>query len=371
MRNATFFSPFLALLVPFTAFAAKAQPSDSALADGDLGGVAILDDAPYENVENPGAPQKAGWKLFTGYSGSDGANADVYTGLWTTSVAKSWYFPTLTPSLKASWSNSDFGEIGSNAGTFTAGLNWAPFEPGAFYLQGAWTTQDGPDEPSATLGTWWDLPLGELVSVGVDGSGGWSQSADFDGHVGASLYAEGEHLLLDLAGGWDYRKIDFAAVTGVSSVDYQNVWSAEAGTRFLWGNWSTGPSYSVEYWKAKVLAQNTTTVTPVATAPRSRNRGQQGSGNPGGTGSNSVTSLVPADGVSLTQVISWNLGWTPLRGWSMDLSGFRSIGQANLYTKQSDPSVQPKRANVVKTTQTEFTPPEDSWGGNVSLSIGW
>lgn len=369
MCNAKFITPFLALLVPFSAFATKALPTDSALSSGDLGGVAILDDAPYENVENPGAPQKSGWKLFTGYSGSNGANVDAYYGLWTTSVSKSWFFPALTPGLKASWSNSGLGELESNFATITAGIHWTPFEPGAFYLQGAWTTQAGQDEPTATLGTWWDLPLGEVASVGVDGFGGWSQSADFDGHVGTSLYAEGEHLSLNLAGGWDYRKIDFVAVTGVSSEDYQNVWSAEAGTRFLWGNWSTGPSYSVEYWKAKVLALNTTTITQVSA--RSRNRGQTGSGNSDAMGSNSVTSIIPADGVSLTQVVSWNLGWTPLLGWSMDLTGFRSIGQASLSTKQSDPSAQPKRANVVKTSQTEFSPPEDSWGGSISLSIGW
>lgn len=358
MRNAKQFTMFLALLAPVAALAATPLATDSSLANGDLDGVSILDDAPYENVENPGAPLRAGWKLHTGYTGSQDESSDLYSGYWTSSVSKSWFFPALTPSLKASWTNSDLGELGSNSGTFTAGLSWAPFDAGAFYAQGAWTTQEGPDEPAATVGTWWDIPLGEIAGVGLDGTGGWSQISDFDGHLGVSFYAEGKLFSLDLGGGWDYRKIDFVDVTGISDADYQNVWSAQAGTRFLWGNWSTGPSWSFEYWKAEISTMTTTSQT--FTNKRT-----------GVTKHREYSSVVPADGISLNQEFSWNLGWKPLLGWSLDLSGFRTLGQASLSTKQSSTPEQQVRRNLKQSSETQFSPPEDAWGGSVSLSIGW
>ena len=360
MRYVTILSALF--LAPIATMAASSTTaSDSALAEGDLGGVAIMDDLPYENLANPGVPARAGWRLYTGYSRSEGADTGVSHGLWTTSVGKSWYLGNWTPNLKATWSSEDVSDASGNFGTFLAGMDWAPLESGSFYLQASWTTQEGEDEQTATLGTWWEMPAGEVLSIGLDGSGGWSSSTDWDGHVGIDLMASSERFSLDLGGGWDYRQVNYMAVTGVSGEDYQSVWSALADGRILWGAWSTGPSWSLEYWKAKGLSTQTTTTTPATQGSSWKKNGSRA-----GT---ATTAIVPADGASLTQEIAWNLGWTPLRGWSFDLSGFRTFGESSLQVKSSGSSTQSKGRK--SDSQTEFIPSSESWGGSASLRISW
>lgn len=339
MRIASIYLPFLALFVPLAVYAAKSAPTDSTFADGDLGGIAIVDDVPYENVENPGAAPKAGWMISGGYTGSRAVNNETYQGQWSSAVSKSWYFASLTPSLKMEWLNDALDDQQSNSGTFVAGLNWAVTTPGSFYLQGAWTTQEGPDEPSATLGTWWELPLGEVFSTNADGSVGWSKSADLDGHAGAGLAAEWERASLEAGAGWEYRKLEFYDVAGKLNSRYHSVWSAQAGGRVLWGTWSTGPSWSMQYWKLNASAK----------MPKSKAK-------------------IQANGSAMNQTLAWNLGWEPLLGWSLDVSGFRTLGETKLSGKKTDP---PQQQQKVQAASSQFYPSEDCWGASLDLSISW
>jgi len=260
------------------------------------------------------------WSLDLLYSGSRSPNAPLRDE-WTTEATRAWHSGAWEPSASVGWSNTDQGAQDSTLWHLGTGIEWA--------LSDIWTTgaalgwspgfhHEG--DASARVGIEGSRRIAEHWDIGGSFSGGWDRidrgrvelgaavAPDFGwtgGRVGAAL----NRAVLADSGGFGPRS--YAGNLGLSIQ-----WA------FLWGSWSTGPTWCADRWRSNVT----------------------------------------------DRVFLWNLGWRPLSGVAFSVDLFRSSGGEVLQPMEGATPVQV--AAWTPWTRTTAVP-ADSKGARATISVSW
>jgi len=306
-------------------------------------------DQPYTNTIVSPEDTLPVWSFEFSFTGSRSPDSSLQRN-WTNQVTRTWHRGDWEPSVVAGWSRSDQGRADSTLWHLGTGLDWSFTELLTFGAALDWTPVLGQkDDASGHLGLSGSDVIGDLLGVDAAISGTWDRidrgnievafgiSPDFgwtDGRIGATL---------------DRQYQSYLDASGSARSEYLNVWGWSAQWAFHRGKWSTGPTWSGDYWKANASASMVT-----AKGKAARLIGK--------------TRKLPASGKAIDQEFLWNLTWKPLAGIAISLDAFRTTGGETIKAKASATPVQ---KTTFATWNQATVLPQDATGGRATISISW
>ncbi len=333
-----------------------ATATDSDADDLDAAPLAEEDEG-FDNVLDPGDIYERKWSLTVQY-GLGGPAWDSTTGTVWTGITRSFSTESFSFDPRAGWyrSSSDPGSDVSHSGVFGAYASWTPLESHSIGLDGEWTTQEGPDDWTATADWSSDFDITEAASISVAADGGWSGLSR--GFCGASL---GTNLTpgdwsFDLVGSWGRRLQPYVNANGAAKETYVDAWGWNSSITWKSGSWTFGPSWSGEYWEVDATAKAKTST-------------QTSQGSRKGKYSRTTTITIPASGVNIDQTFAFATAWKPIESIRLKLEVSRSYGISDVSTQSGNGTLAQRKKATARLEQA--TLPSDSWGGTLGLTFDW
>lgn len=311
----------------------------------------------FENVVDPGDTYQRNWSLDfqTSLGGSDW---DTTTGTVWVGISRSFEAEAASFVPRLGWNRASESpdDLVTHLGIFGASASWMPFMDHTLGLDAEWTTQDGPDDWSASADWMWDRELSDWASLSAGLMGGWSGLSR--GFSGASIEATAApgSWIASVGGSWNRRWQDYLDAIGFWKTKYVNAWGWSTSLHRVSGSWTTGPTWSGEYWKTNSTVDadaNATGNTKLAKALLKR------------TGSSVVS--VSASGVEVDQTVSWMVAWKPIESLRVKMDFSRTFGLSDISTRSTNANA---RKIVSKRTASAVLPP-DSWGSTFGVSFDW
>lgn len=306
-------------------------------------------DQPYTNSIVSAQDTLPEWSLELSFTGSRSPDSALQK-TWTTEATRTWHLGDWEPSVAAGWMHSAQSGEDSTLWHLGGGLDWNFSEIFSVGAAVDWTPVRGQkDDASAHLGISGSDQV--LDPLGVDGafSGTWDRigrgnleaglgiSPDFgwtDGRIGAT---------------WDRQYQAYVDASGSTRSEYLNIWGWSARWAVHLGHWSTGPTWSGDYWK--VDASSAVAATKGKTG---RLLGK--------------TRKIPASGKAIDQEFLWNLTWKPLSGIAFSVDAFHTTGGETIKAKAGATAVQ-KRTFAIWNQAADL--PQESSGGRATISVSW
>ncbi len=302
-------------------------------------------DQPYTNSIVSAEDTLPVWNLVLSYTGSRSPDS-AFQSNWTGEATRTWHLGDWEPSLAAGWTHSDRGAEDSTLWHLGGGLDWSFTE--IFTLGAAldWTpVRRQKDDASAHLGLSGSDQI--IDALGVDGavSGAWDRISRGDVQVGLGISPDFDWTDGRIGGTWDRQYLSYLNAAGNGRSEYLNVWGWSLQWAFHRGKWSTGPTWSGDYWKANASATK-------GNAARLLGK----------------TRKVAASGNAVDQEFLWNLTWKPLNGIALSVDAFRTTGGETIQAKASSTPIQKR---TLTTWGQASVLPQDATGGRATISVSW
>ncbi|HXP90984.1 MAG TPA: hypothetical protein VN931_08660 [Fibrobacteria bacterium] len=260
------------------------------------------------------------WSLDLLYSGSRSPNAPLRNE-WTTEATRAWHLGGWEPSASVGWSNAELGARDSTLWHLGSGVEKALSETwstGAAFDWSPATRHKGDAaaragiEGSRTVARHWD--------IGGSFSGGWDRLDRGRAELGAYVAPDFGWTRGRVGTAWNRALPADSGGSGPRS--YAGNLGLSIQWAFLWGSWSTGPTWCGDRWRSNAS----------------------------------------------DRVFLWNLGWRPLSGVAFSVDLFRSSGGEVLQPMEGATPVQ---AVAWTRWTTPTTAPAGSKGGRATISVSW
>jgi len=260
------------------------------------------------------------WSLVLLYTGSRTPDSPLRDA-WTTEATRAWHLGRWEPSASMGWSNSVQGAQDSTLWHLGSGVEWTLSE---IWTAGAaldWSPDfHHKDDASARGGIAGSQKIGEHLAVDGSLSGGWDRIDRGRVELGLAAAPDFGWTRGRLGAAWN-RGI-LADSGGFGPRSYAGNLGLSVQWAFLWGSWSTGPTWCADRWRSNAT----------------------------------------------DRVLLWNLGWRPLSGIVFSFDLFRSSGGEVLRPMEGPTPVQA----AAWTTWTRPTAiPPGAKGIRATFSVSW
>ena len=277
-------------------------------------------DEPYTYSATTAEDTLPVWNLELAYTGSRSPDSP-FRDAWTTQATRAWHSGLWEPSASAGWTNSARGAHDSTLWHLGSGIEWTLSKSLTAGAALDWSPDfHHEDDASVNGGVAGSRKLGKHVVLDGTISGGWDRIDRGRIELGGALAPDFGWTRGKLGVAWN-RGI-LADSGGLGSRSYAGNLGLSVQWTFLWGSWSTGPTWCADRWRSKAG----------------------------------------------DRVFLWNLGWRPLNGIAFSIDLFRSSGGEVLQSMEG-PSPLQSAAWTLWTRPTAIPP--DSKGARATLSVSW